>query len=126
MRSIKKIEEKRLVIIGIIALLALAAVLYGIMKWEEWAPIIFFGFIAVFAFYKAAQKCDKLSWKSSLLWFMLSLLFLATTATWTAENIGAPSQVQDSLYNAIFVIGGCGIVSLLVVAIATLVQKLQH
>ena len=121
--SIRKIEEKRLAIIGIAALLVLAAIGYGVMKWEAWAPVISFGAIGVFAFYKAAQKCDKVSWKSALLWFMLSLLFLAASATWTAENIGASAQLQDSLYSAIFIIGGCGIASLLVVGITALFQK---
>ena len=121
--SIRKIEEKRLAIIGIAALIVLTIICYCVMKWEAWASVIAFGAIGVFAFYKAAQKCDKMFWKSSLLWFMLSLLFLTASATWTAENIEASTQLQDSLYSAIFIIGCCGIASLVVVGITTLVQK---
>lgn len=121
--SMKKIEEQRLVIIAIAALFVLAIIGYGVMQWEAWAPVIFFGAIGVYAFCKATKKCDKVSWKGSLLWFMLSLLFLAASATWTAENIGASSQLQDSLYSAILIIGGCGIASLVVVGITTLIKK---
>ena len=119
----KKIEEKRLAIIAIAALILLVGIGYGVMKWEAWAPVAFFGFIGVASFCKAVQKCRKVTWMSSLIWFVLSLLFLTTTATWTTENIQAPEQVQDLLYNAILIIVGCFIASLLIVGIATLAKK---